>query len=241
MDLGKSIDALRRKWPLSAWVFLLLAVACGLGAITAMSGYRARIEATRPDLGPPLGVVAAAADLTRGAVLGAGDVRITRLPTDVVPTGALTDPSAAVGRILLAGIAPGEVVTESRLAPRGAGPIAALVPAGLRAVIVAAPLPPGTVRAGDLVDVFATYGGAHPHTEEAAAAVQVLRVLSAPPAGSTDVTATSGPSLALLVSPSVAQELAYASAFGHLMVAIDGATTVTGSQGGDPATAATGS
>jgi Flp pilus assembly protein CpaB len=241
MDLRKSIDALRRKWPLSAWVFLLLAVACGLGAISAMSGYRSRIEATRPDLGPPIGVVVAAADLPRGSVLGTGDVQIARLPSRVVPTGALADPSAAVGRILLAGIAPGEVVTESRLAPRGAGPIAALVPEGLRAVIVTAPLPPGTVRAGDLVDVLATYGGAHPHTEEAAAAVQVLRVLSASPAGSTDVTAPSGPSLALLVSPSVAQELAYASAFGHLMVAIDGTTTVTGSQGGDPATAATGS
>ena len=50
-----------------------------------------------------------------GAVLIEDDLARVRLPAEVVPEGALADPDEAVGAILAAGAAPGEVVTKTRL------------------------------------------------------------------------------------------------------------------------------
>lgn len=53
--------------------------------------------------------------VTAGAVLTEADVALIRLPEHAVPEGALTDPALAVGQILAAGAAAGEVVTAARL------------------------------------------------------------------------------------------------------------------------------
>ncbi|OFT81877.1 SAF domain-containing protein [Corynebacterium sp. HMSC29G08] len=50
-----------------------------------------------------------------GAVLTEEDVVVKRLPPEVVPEGAITDPAVAIGQIVAAGAAAGEVVTTMRL------------------------------------------------------------------------------------------------------------------------------
>lgn len=214
---------------MSARIFFGLSLALGLGSIVLMSGYRSEIERLRPDLGPPTTVVVADHDLVRGAVVGAADLALRPLPSAVVPAGALTATGDGVGRVLLAGMGTGDVLTDTRLAAEGVGPLAALIPPGLRAVLVPSSLPDGAVRPGDTVDVLTTFGGAHAHTETSATGAQVLSVLAGASPGSTDIGAPGGPQLVLLVDPTTASSLAYATAFGHIVVAVD-PPDVTGSQ-----------
>jgi Flp pilus assembly protein CpaB len=126
--------------------------------------------------------------------------------------------------VLLAGMAKGEVVTTSRLAPKG-GPVAALVPSGLRAVTVPSTFAPGAIRAGDHVDVLATFPGARAHVETVATGLEVLAVVpsSSGASGSNQGGASdAGADLLVLVEPSQAQQLAYAKAFAAVSIALDG-------------------
>jgi hypothetical protein len=98
-------------------------------------------------------------------------------------------------------------------------------------VIVGGGLPPGTLRAGDRVEVFATYGGGRPHTELVATDVEVVRILSDAAAEPGIGGATSGDpgiSLVLLVDGDAAARLAYAKTFGQLQIAILAPVAATG-------------
>jgi len=131
----------------------------------------------------------------------------------------------AVGETVGSDVAEGEPVTRTRLGSAEAGPVASLVPSGLLAFPVDAAVPPGAVRAGDRVDLYATFGGPHPHTETVATGLEVLLLLGDEGAeGTTGLTssASSGPTLVLLVSPEQAERLAYATAFADLAIAIAG-------------------
>jgi Flp pilus assembly protein CpaB len=120
----------------------------------------------------------------------------------------------------------GETLTRSRLAATTVGPVAALVPEGLRAVVVPSGAPAGTIRAGDRVEVYATYGGGRPHTELVATGLEVVRVLAGGTSDGSGVGGTStsdpGVALVLLVDGDAAARLAYAHAFGQLQIAILG-------------------
>src|SRR5437763_11094422 len=145
-------------------------------------------------------------------------------PSAYIPPGAVRDPSSVAGRVLLANVSQGQVVTFSLLAPKG-GPVGSLVPAGLRAVAVPSSLPPGAVASGDRVDVLATFPGAHAHVETVASGLEVLRALSAGTGSGTggDVASPgTGTTLLLLVSPDQAEQLAYARAFAAVSIALDG-------------------
>ena len=104
--------------------------------------------------------------------------------------------------------------------------MAALVPEGLRAVVVPSGAPAGTIRAGDRIEVYATYGGGRPHTELVATGLEVVRVLAGGTASGSGIGGTStgdpGVALVLLVDGDAAERLAYARAFGQLQVAILG-------------------
>jgi len=212
-------------------VLLALAALLGATAFALMRGFEARLEALRPPVGPPATVVIAASRLPEGTVLAAGMLEVSSAPKRYVPPGAVSDPSAVVGRVLTAPIDPGEILTASRLAAAGAGPVAALVPVGRRAVVVPSGLPPGTVRAGDRVDVYATYGGGRSYTDLAASGLQVLRVLGASGGVGVSASATgagnAGISLVLLADPETVRRLAYARAFAQLSVAILGPVEAT--------------
>lgn len=120
-------------------------------------------------------VVVAAADIEAGSTLRAADIAVRRWPPELVPAGALPDPSAADGRVLVGAARAGEPITDTRLA----GPAAALgAPAGATAVPVrladagvAALLIPGST-----VDVV-TVGAASDEPVVLAAAAAVLAVL----------------------------------------------------------------
>ena len=230
---------LRRRLPQSSILFFGLALACGLAAAMAIRAYAHRLEITRPDGGHPVSVLAATRDLPRGTVLASTDVRALEFPSAFAPPGALRASDQVAGRVLGAELLAGEVVTHARLAGSSTGPIAALVPPGLRAVVIPSGLPPGSVRAGDAVDVFGSFGGAQPHVETVVDAAEVGQVLAAGVAGASEMR-PSGPSIVLWVDPSTAGRLAFAAAFATLTVAVTGtddATQVSGSVSPSPTAA----
>jgi pilus assembly protein CpaB len=94
-------------------------------------------------------VVVAARDLTPGNTLAPADLSIRQLPGAVVPTGALTNRAAVVGRVLASAVRAGEPLTDVRLvgpadtALTTGDPNAATVPVRLADPDVADLLRPG--------------------------------------------------------------------------------------------------
>jgi pilus assembly protein CpaB len=211
---------LRRRWSRASKVFAILAVVFGVGTFAMIRGYATRLEALKPAVGVPVPLVIAATDLERGTSLTAVMMKETSVPSSYAPPGSISDPSALEGRTTLTDIAQGEPLTRTRVSERGAGPVGALVEPGLRAVTVDSDLPQDTVRAGDHVDVLATYGGDRPHTETVASGLEILLVINS--SDPSTPTPGSGPALVLLVTPDDAERLAYAKAFADLSVSVQG-------------------
>jgi pilus assembly protein CpaB len=209
----------RRRWPTSAKLLVLTGLLCGAVAFVGLRGYAANLEATRPDVGPSVSVVMAVRDLERGQTLDASMLEAGEVPDAFVPPGAMEALSDAEGRVLTGNVAAGEVLTASRVAAPSPGPVAAIVPPGLRAVVVPSGVPAGILRAGDRVDLLATFGGGRPYTQTVVTAVEVVRVLTAANAVA-GATASAGAQLVLLVGPEDAERIAYAKTFAQLEVAI---------------------
>jgi pilus assembly protein CpaB len=213
-----------RKWSSTSKFFAALAVVMGFAAFLLVRGYTERVRALAPALGHPVTVVAAGRDLARGVRLSEGMLRRVTVPSRFAPPGTVRDPERAAGRVLLAGLAEGEVLTATRLAPARAGPIAALVPPGFRAVSVPVELPPGAVHPGDRVDLLATFTSGQHHVETVAEGLEVLTVLNAgdPSVGVADVDGSGFRTLVVLASPDQGERIAYAQAFAAVSVLIDG-------------------
>jgi len=99
-------------------------------------------------------VAVARHDLKPGEVVSAGAVDLRRLPAVAVAADALAE--APVGSVVRYPVGADEPLLPSRLAPEGLTGVAALVPAGERAV--ALPVGPAArppLRIGDRVDVLA--------------------------------------------------------------------------------------
>jgi len=210
---------------------LTLAVVAGM----LVHGYVARAGAAAALMGPRVPVVVAASGVARGAILRSSQLKVVRMPRAFAPPGAFRDIPRAAGRAALTDLAAGEAVTETRLARVRAGPVASLVPQGLRAFAVPTSLPTGSVIPGDRVDVLGTFGAGgagQPHTETVAEGVEVLLVIDSGGGGSASgggsglgldagsAGAGATVTLVLLVSPQDEQRLAYARAFADLAVAI---------------------
>lgn len=124
-------------------------------------------------------VLAAARDLAPGSGLTAEDVLTVDLPRSRVPDGALTSPTAAVGRTLAGAVRRGEPLTDVRL-------VSAQLLTGLTAgqvavpVRLADPVAAALLSAGDRVDVVAAAtdaaGPADNSAQIVAAGVLVLAV-----------------------------------------------------------------
>ncbi len=201
---------------------MVIGLVLGAAAYLLVQGYASHVRMLQRDLGHPVRVVVAAVDAERGAVLDDSMVSVSRWPSAYVPPGAVHRSDWIGGRVLLSALRKGEILTVSRLAPRG-GAVASLIPPGLRAAAVPSTLPPGAVSPGDRVDVLATFPGARAHIETVASALQVIRVVAPT---ETDVSG-GGPGaptavLVLLVAPDQAEELAYARAFADVSITLDG-------------------
>ena len=220
------MNLLRRRPPPSSVVFFCMALVLSVGAAGLMASYARRLQVTRPDVGVPTAVLMAAASLPRGTTLDAGDVEAASVPASLVPPGSLTSPGQAEGRVLVADIARGEIVTGSRLARSGVGRLSALVPAGLRAFTLPVAIPPGSLASGDLIDVVATFGanGGRPYTDSVASALEVVGV-SSPRSGDTVTSVSStGPAgtVTVLADPATVEVLARAAATGIVSFAVIG-------------------
>ena len=128
----------------------------GLALVTALAvtSLVAAAGAARDRWGTTRPVAVATRDLSPGDVVDGGAVEVRDLPSGVLGDATMAEPP--VGAVVRHPILAGEPVAAARLAPDGLTGVAALVPAGERAVAVAvgpAGVPPLVV--GDLVDVVA--------------------------------------------------------------------------------------
>jgi pilus assembly protein CpaB len=212
----------RRKLPRSSFILLSVSVACAVAAALVMRSYARRLDIVRPDGGPPLAVVATVEDVARGAVLTEEMLEMVTLPSRFAPPGAMRDVAGVTGRIAIADLAAGEILTSLRLAGSDPGATSSLVPPGMRAVQV--PIAGGIgVEPGDLVDVIATFGGGGAHTEVTGEGFEVLAVdRSGGGSFGAAATSSSGIGLVLLVTPTDAERLAFAAAFATLSIAVRG-------------------
>jgi pilus assembly protein CpaB len=225
---------MRRRWSRPSRLYLAGSAVSALTAGLLLHAYVSRTVASAGTAGPRVTVVLAARAIARGSAVRAADLRAVRMPQAYAPPGAVRSIGEAAGRVALGDLAAGEAVTETRLARVRAGPVASLIPAGLRAFAVPTSLPRGAVQHGDRVDVLGTFGSAavgQPHTEIVVSGVEVLFVLSPQAFSTTSRTAgieldagASGAgtttTLVLLVSPDQETRLAFARAFANVEVVI---------------------
>jgi len=207
-----------RRWSSRSKALLVLAVVAGAGSFSLVRSYATELQALRPSTGQPVPVVVAATDLVRGSVLTEAGLRVEQIPSAFSPPGAIASLEDATGQTLVADLAEGEPLTRTRVGSAG-GPVASVVPSGLRAFVVPAGVPAGVVRAGDRVDVLATFGGPHPYTDTVGVGLEVLSVIEEP-SGTFEASGSGGPSLVLLVSPETAERLAHATAFAQLSITV---------------------
>ncbi|MFZ6005106.1 MAG: Flp pilus assembly protein CpaB [Actinomycetota bacterium] len=141
--------ALRRDPRL--WWAVVLTTALVTGWIVADS--IAGAQEARDQWGSTTSVVVASRAVRTGEVIEPGDVSTERWPRALVPDSALTE--LPPGATATAPIVAGELLVAERLAPQGLSGVAALLPAGTRAVAI--PTEPGLappLAVGDRVDVL---------------------------------------------------------------------------------------
>ena len=166
---------------------LLLGLALVLGGLAASDVMR-REAALRAQVGSPVDVVVAAADLRAGQRLRLGDLAVRRLPRRYAPVGGARVPAALVGRRLAAGVPRDGYLGATLLELEGpaAGPVVAR---GERAADVIGLGPPELVVAGARVDVLVTrdaHAGGPTGTELALEDVEVLAARRPPEAATGD-------------------------------------------------------
>ena len=205
---------MRRKRPRSSKVLFFLSVVLAVGATMVLRGHLVRLEARAAASSPGVPTLIANADLARGVTVTESDLSMRSIPEAHRPPGALGRLEEAIGRVLVANVMAGEPVTSARFAGAG-GPVAAMVPPGLRAVPVPAPAPSGLIAVGDRVDVLATFAAGQPHTETVVEGAEVLSIL-APEAGTFEGVTN----IVLVVSPETAERLAYARSFAELSISV---------------------
>lgn len=140
--------------PFAYWVAVV-----ALAAFTAstIAGQVDRAGAQVARYGRLRPVVTAARPIEVGAVLRQDDVVVRTMPAAFLPEGAVAVTGDVVGRTVVVPLFRGSPVVVGQLAPDGLEGVAALLPAGGRAVAV--PTGPASValRRGDRVDVLVTF------------------------------------------------------------------------------------
>jgi pilus assembly protein CpaB len=155
------------------WRRIVLARRLAAGVLAGLALTLALVPHTRA---AGVAVAVAAAEIPAGATVRAADLAVREWPAELVPVGALHDPEAAVGRVLVGAARAGEPLTDVRLVGAGSVPGAgrggAAVPIRLADAGVAALLVPGSH-----VDVV-TAGGRTDQPVVLAADASVLAVLA---------------------------------------------------------------
>lgn len=191
------------RWSLTAG-FAGLAAWCGLQALT-------------PGPGPTVQVLIASRDLSWGSAIGRDDLAVAAFPAARVPSGALRDPVAAVGRRPTSAVRRGEPITDVRLlgtADPDGGPTDDSVAAPVRIADAAAAR---MLRPGMVVDVLAAPAEAFVPSDTPATVVATgVRVLSV--AGPDELSAAGGALVVLATTAATAARLAAAQSSGRLSI-----------------------
>src|SRR5262249_32413516 len=124
-------------------------------------------------------VVVAARDVARGVVLTAEQLKTREFPKELVPPGAVTSIDDALDRVVLYALVNDEPILERKLSQKHAkGGLAALVPAGMRAVTIQTPNVAGGVAGfilpGNKVDVLLTMNQQSPNDASGGAVTTTL-------------------------------------------------------------------
>jgi pilus assembly protein CpaB len=161
---------------------LLLALTAGVVAFVTMQRV-ATVPAQAPEV-PKVPVVVASHDIAVHTVITEADLEVRQMEPDLIPAGALSDTTEAVGKLTTADLAMGEIVLSRRLiAPDYVGPNAAFVMDPKKVLIAfgASDLLSnvGILRPGDHVDLMLTFDFSRgvTHTETSELGVNTLTVL----------------------------------------------------------------
>jgi pilus assembly protein CpaB len=139
-------------------LILLLALVFGLSAALGVNLLLRKPEPEKPQM---VSVVVAAANVPRFGTLTLSKVRLRDFPSDLVPSGALTEIDDALERAVFSGLVRDEIILEGKLSAKGAGPgMASAVPKGMRAFTIStttyASGVAGFILPGSRVDVLLT-------------------------------------------------------------------------------------
>jgi Flp pilus assembly protein CpaB len=166
INLGDPYKSNRSRWV--SRILLIAGVVLAVVAGVATYTYAVTPRTTGPSEVATVDVLVAARDLAARSALGPGDVKVVKLPPDLVPTGALRDTGAAVGMITTVPLAANEPVLPAKIAAPGSEGHIAVFPPGTTAANSAARframsinIPDanaagGAIQAGDHIDIMYT-------------------------------------------------------------------------------------
>jgi pilus assembly protein CpaB len=213
-----------------AFFFLLLSVMSGMAALIAYYGsvQRSGLLVDGPII-ETTPVVMAVSDLSPGKLIESSQLDVIDWPSQYVPAGALQTPAEVTERIPRRSIAAGEPILDSMLLEEGRrSGLTSLIEPNHRAMSVKADAVIGVsgfIQPGSRVDVLAQLRkldrdrGATPYCRTILQNVKVLAIDQN--YEQTDNGVASPASVVTLeVDPGEAQMLAYASAEGHLQLAL---------------------
>jgi Flp pilus assembly protein CpaB len=172
-------------------------------------------------LGREQRAVVARRDLTLGSTITSGDITTRLVHASQLPTGVVTDSSLALGRVVRVPVVRDAFVAARNLAPHDRTGLGGVLPVGTRAmrVLVEDGLRPPVASA---VDVYATFesdafGTGRPPSAPATVVAAGVLVLATDDGGSG---ATGAFGVTLLVDEDQADDVAYASAQGAIVLAL---------------------
>jgi pilus assembly protein CpaB len=139
-------------------LILLLALVFGLSAALGVNLLMRKPEPEKPQT---VTVLVAASTVPRFGTLTTNQLKFRELPSDLVPSGALTQVEDAVDRVVYSGLVRDEIVLEEKLTAKGAGRgMATAIPKGMRAFTIStttlASGVAGFILPGSKVDVLLT-------------------------------------------------------------------------------------
>ena len=210
-------------------VFIVLVLAIAAGGVFAFGTYNyvQNLPAKTTTI-PTKPVVVAAADLEVGAEIARDDLRIIDWPANAVPSQAISDQNAVIGRGLVMPMIENEPFLELKLASKEAGAgLPPAIPPGLRAVSVKVNEVIGVagyVLPGTRVDVVATVSPTQQSKDMTSKViltnVQVLAAGTKIEQGEKDKKPVAVSVVTMLVDPSQAERLTLASTEGKIQLAL---------------------
>ncbi|MGH8775053.1 MAG: Flp pilus assembly protein CpaB [Jiangellaceae bacterium] len=205
----RRLGALRHVTRAVGWHRRLLAAGLAAGAVALV------LQAAEPSPQHTVPVLAAARDLSGGAIVVDADMRTVDVPPDLVPSGAFGSADAAVGRVLAGPVRSGEPLTDLRFVGPGllAGWGDDLLATPVR---IADPGVAGLVRPGDRIDLLAAPASGAGAVVTVASRVPVLAV----PAQTDQGALAEGALLVVGATERQAASLAQAAVTSRLSVAL---------------------